>query len=187
MKYKEIGVESSYRQNNLGLVLYEFVLEKKPYKIVEFGTLNGYSAIAMAMALHELGRGKLISYDLWDKYPYKHGSFNTVKSYIYSYGLQDFIKLRRKDLNIWLNRPERFDLLHIDISNTGDIINLVYQKLHTKVKKGASVLFEGGSGERDGVEWMIKHHKKPIADLGDRYEIIDGRFPSVSRLLLEQV
>ena len=94
MNYKNPNVESSYNENNIGQTLYDLVLELKPKKIIEFGTLNGYSAISMAMALHEIGEGgKIICYDLWDSYPYKHSTIEKTKSFINELSLLDFIEL----------------------------------------------------------------------------------------------
>ena len=80
MKYTNPNVKSSYQENNLGKVLYDYILQTKPKKIIEFGTLYGYSAIAMAMAIDELDNdGKIVCYDLWDKYPYTHSVIEETK------------------------------------------------------------------------------------------------------------
>ena len=91
MKYSNPKVPSSYRENNLGKTLYNYVLDHKPKLIIEFGSLHGYSAIAMGMALHELGEGKLISYDLWDQYKWKHGNKTLAEEIIKGYKLDPFI------------------------------------------------------------------------------------------------
>lgn len=57
MKYTNPDIESSYRDNDLGRTLYDLVLKYKPKKIVEHGILFGYSTVAMAQALDELGGG----------------------------------------------------------------------------------------------------------------------------------
>lgn len=57
--YKNIDIESSYKKNDLGKTLYDLVIKYKPFNLIEFGSLYGYSTIAMAMALRDLGRGKL--------------------------------------------------------------------------------------------------------------------------------
>lgn len=183
MKYKNPNVESSYHQNDIGLTLYNLVLELKPKKIVEFGTLNGYSAICMGMALHEIGFGKIYCYDLWDEYKYKHTTIDFAKKNIKEYGLEDYVELNQ--MNIWDWGDYDFDLLHIDISNDGDIIKKLCDKIGgyiSDTKK--TVIFEGGSEERDNIEWMLKYDKKPINDIKKEipYEVINKNFPSLSIL-----
>lgn len=176
MKYKNPNIESSYRENDIGRTLYHFVLNNKPKKIIEFGTLNGYSAVAMAMALHELGEGKIICYDLWDKYQFKHTTRESTQKTIDDLGLTDFVELREGDFYSW--EPEDFDLAHLDISNNGDTIKDAKERLI-----GGIVLFEGGSEERDNVEWMIKYDKPRISKCGIDYKVIDSDFPSLSQIV----
>lgn len=183
MKYINPNVESSYKANNIGKTLYELVIQIKPLKIVEFGTLNGYSAISMAMALHELDNGgKIVCYDLWESYKYKHSTIEKTKQNIKNYSLTNFIELRQ--MNIWDWPVEDFDLLHLDVSNDGKIISDIYYKLFDKIKSKSVVIFEGGSEERDRVEWMVKHNKTPINSIKPKieYTILNNNFPSISKL-----
>lgn len=175
MRYENPNIESSYRANNLGETLYEVVLDFKPKKIIEFGTLNGYSAVAMAMALDKLGRGKIKCYDLWTTYPHKHTSMQDCESNIRAYGLENYIELHYG--NFWDWEVEEADLIHIDLSNDGDIIERVVEKL--KGFKGR-IIFEGGTKERDEVEWMKKYNKKPILQADITYEVLNPDFPSIS-------
>ncbi len=185
MKYQNPKIESSYRENDLGKTLYEQVLKYKPKKVVEFGALFGYSTIAMAMALHELGQGKIVSYDLWDKYPHTHSTKNNTQKNIDLYGLSEYVTLKQGDLIEWLKDPEEFDMMHIDISNKGDIIKMVFNTIKSHIKKGKIILFEGGSKERDNVEWMKKYKCKKISGCSAPYKIINSRFPSLSMLTLK--
>lgn len=183
MVYNNPKVDSSYKENNLGKTLYDYVLLNKPKKIIEFGTLNGYSAISMAMALHELrSGGKIICYDLWDRYQYKHSSIENTKKNIDSYGLLDYIELKELDFNDW--KVEDFDLLHLDISNDGNTIIDLINKCG-KLNINQSIIFEGGTIERDRVEWMDKYNKKPITSIrnvGISYNILNENFPSISQI-----
>lgn len=182
MKYSNPKVASSYRIHDLGRVLYDIVLELKPKKIVEFGTLHGYSAIAMAMALHKLKDGHIISYDLWDKYEYydknHHGSKGQVQDDIDKYKLTEYITLADGDFKNCIAEP--FDLLHVDINNDGKVIqDLAFKTRH----KEGLVIFEGGSRERDLVPWMQKYNRPPMQSCGVKYEVIDERYPSLSKLI----
>lgn len=182
MTYTNPDIESSYRENNLGKTIYETILELKPNTVIEFGCLYGYSTVAIATALKDLGRGKLICYDLWDEYQYKHTTLSHTQQNIEKYGLTKYVEFIKKDYNEWLDSPERFDLLHLDISNTGDTILKTYESLKHFVNSGSVILFEGGTEERDNVEWMIKYGARPINSVKDvvNYKILNPAFPSLS-------
>lgn len=173
--YKTVEIESSYRENDLGKTLYDLVMELKPKTIIEFGTLNGYSAVAMAQALRDLGAGHIISYDLWDLYKHKHGVRSLVQDEIDRLGLSKYITLETGDFKHWQGDA---DLVHVDISNDGETIKMLKSKGIT-----GTVIFEGGSVERDRVQWMTKYNKPPIRSSGVRFDVIDERFPSISKLI----
>jgi predicted O-methyltransferase YrrM len=184
MKYKNPNIESSYRDNDIGKTLYDLVIELKPKNIVEFGTLNGYSAISMGMALHELGGGKIICYDLWDLYKYKHTTIESTQKNIDEYGLSEYIELHQKDIKDF--NDFEFDLLHIDISNDGDTIEYVYELVKDYlIKNNKTMIFEGGSIERDNIEWMVKYNKRPIVDIikNIQYKVLNNNFPSLSIII----
>ena len=177
MKYTNPPVPSSYRMNDLGETLYNIVLNLKPKRIVEFGTLHGYSAIAMGMALHELGEGEVVTHDIFNAYAFKHGSKENIIEAIKDLGLEKFVRVEEGDFNGWDGKD--FDLAHIDISNTGETLRKLKQKV---AGSDGVVLFEGGSKQRDQVQWMTKYNKQPMQSCGIMYEVVDDRFPSLSIL-----
>ena len=186
MEYNNPNIESSYRENDLGKVLYDYILQTQPKIIIEFGTLYGYSAACMAMALDELNNGgKIICYDLWEKYPYKHSIIEKTKQNLEKYNVSQYVEFRELNFKEWI--PEDFDLLHVDISNDGNTILELGVKCLSQIKQGKHVLFEGGSVERDNVEWMIKYNKQPINSIKSviNYTIVDEKFPSISKLELK--
>ena len=180
--YKEPDIPSPYKKNNLGKSLYEVVMDLKPKKIVEFGVLYGYSTISMAEALKALNQGKIFAYDLWDDFSGEHTTIDVAQKNINDYQVAELVTLGKKDLADWLLEPEPFDLVHIDVLNTGDTIVAAYKGLEEMLKKGSAILFEGGTLERDLVDWMIKGHKTPMNIVKDDigYEVIDVRFPGLS-------
>jgi predicted O-methyltransferase YrrM len=183
MKYVNPNIESSYRENNLGKVLYDYVIATQPKLIIEFGTLYGYSAACMAMALDELNNGgKIICYDLWEKYPYKHSVIDKTKQNLEKYNVSNYVEFKELDFKDWI--PQDFDLLHLDISNDANTIADLRTKCCTQLTQGKHILFEGGSIERDSVEWMRKYNKQPINSIRPfiQYEIIADKFPSISKL-----
>lgn len=173
--YENPEIESSYRKNDIGRTLYELVLDMKPKKIVEFGSLNGYSAICMAQALRNIGKGVIESYDLWGKYEFTHSTIDEARRNARLYDVQDYIEFKYGD--IFLFDRTDWDLMHVDISNDGDKLLKIAQKFKDH---SGTIIFEGGSEARDNVEWMLKYKKKPIRSPGMRYDILNPEFPSLS-------
>ena len=119
MPYLNHNIPSSYYKNDIGKTLYNTVLTMNPTWIIEFGTLHGYSAVAMAQALRDLDSDAVIMcHDLWQKYPYKHTSMEKTQYTIDKLGLTKYIELVELDFYNWTPYP--FDLMHFDISNTRD-------------------------------------------------------------------
>ena len=48
------------------------------------------------------------------------------------------------------------------------------------------MIFEGGTEERDNIEWMLKYNKTPINSIKEEinYVVLNESFPSVSKVLL---
>jgi predicted O-methyltransferase YrrM len=178
----KVEIESSYLANDLGAVLRLVVLAYAPKKIVEFGVYHGYSTVHMAQGLRTLGEGHIDAYDLWDLYEYNHTTMNIAQQNIDAYGVGDLVTLRQANYYEWLENPTEFDMLHIDISNNGDIIEQTLTKLAPQIDNGSIVVFEGGSVERDNVQWMREFNKRPINPLLKKFEfrILDHQFPSIS-------
>jgi len=177
-----VDIESSYRENHLGRTLHQLVLAMKPDLIVEFGVLYGYSSICMALALQKLGHGRIIACDLWNDYAYKHGDPSIVNKNLKQYGVEDYVELHHVDFNEWLADPTSFDLLHVDISNDGSTYQQAFGALKDRLDKGAVLVMEGGTAERDQVEWMKLYGKVPIERVKEEvgYEILDPAFPALS-------
>ena len=176
--YRQPDVYSSYRKNNIGQTLYDIVTKLKPKKIIEIGVLEGYSTISMAQALKDLDEGGIIySYDLFENYQYRNCAMDDVWDNVNKYGVQKHVRLHYKSFDEWLTDMYDFDLLHLDISNDGDIISKIHNKYPNQ-----KVIFEGGSVERDNIEWMIKYKKTKITEVQEscKYKIINDAFPSLS-------
>ena len=175
-------IESSYYSNDIGKTIYEWVLKVKPTKVIEFGCLYGYSTVAIGLALKHLGKGKLKCYDLFENYQYKHSTIQQTMENVKKYGVEDYVEFIEMDYYEWLSNPEDFDLMHLDISNAGDTILNTYNALKDKINNGSVILFEGGSEERDNVEWMVKYKTTTINLVKQQtnYKVINSNFPSLS-------
>jgi hypothetical protein len=182
-------IPSSYSENNIGQQLKEIILTYKPKKVVEFGVLNGYSTIHMAQALKEIGEGYVYAYDLWEKYPYRHSTKEKVLENLKKYKVENYVSLEDGDIFEWIEKKENFDLIHVDISNDGEKIQKIYNSLRAnKNSKNSIILFEGGTKERDQIEWMVKYNKEKIYPLLESgqvpYKIISEKFPGLSMVII---
>lgn len=174
-------MESSYNKTKLEYedIFKTLVFMIKPKKIVEFGILNGYSLNAFLQNCDS--KCEIEAYDIFDDFIGNSANkdkikkkFKEYKNLKVEYG--DFYKkyLEFNDNNI--------DILHIDIANDGDVYKFCIDNYLCKVKKGGLIILEGGSKERDNVEWMKKYNKKSICEyLGEidlDYIVLD-KFPSI--------
>ena len=81
-----------------------------------------------------------------------------------------------------MDNPTPFDLLHVDISNTGDILIDIKEKLGKFIDNGSIVVFEGGGQVRDKVEWMDKYEATKMFPLREKlnYKVIRNDYPTLS-------
>ena len=175
------NIKSSYSKNQLHRELYSYVMGRNPKVVIEFGCLEGYSTVTIAKALKDLDNGgKLIAFDLWEKYKYKAGNRELVEKNLSRSNLRSIVELGSMDFFSFLENPIDFDLLHLDISNDGEIIEKTIESLKNHLERGSNIIFEGGSKERDNEEWMIKYNKKPINSIKYDYKVLTNKWPSMS-------
>jgi predicted O-methyltransferase YrrM len=176
--YVNPEIESSYKYNNLGKTLYDYVRYEKPDVVIDFGVLDGYSTVALALGCKENGKGKVKVYDLFEDYEFNHSQLERLVKNLKEYGLIDWVEIEKKNFFDWVKDPEPFGLLHLDISNTGDIIDLLIP-----LKDKGTILFEGGTDQRDHVGWIQKYNKKPINQTKAEFVVVNPLFPSISKLI----
>ena len=164
-------MRSSYKENNYGGVLRALIMAHLPRLVVECGVLDGYSTyhIAHALRFNDAKRGvssKFISYDLWENYPFKHGQFKEVATMLRENGLLNkYANLHYGDAFVAAGNwdDNMVDFLHMDISNDGDILKRTLKVWGPKMTRGGIIAFEGGSVERDKVDWMKEYNREPIS------------------------
>jgi predicted O-methyltransferase YrrM len=146
----------------------------KPQVCVELGTYAGFSAFCIGQALLDNMRGTLDCYDLWEQYPYNHVSKQDALNNLV--GLP--IKLHSTDaFEVFKLYPDNsVDFMMVDISNDGSTYLRILEDWFPKLTVGATVLLEGGSKERDEVEWMKKYNKVPIQSVLHKSVIADGYY-----------
>jgi len=165
----EIEMRSSYIQNNYGPIFERTAQIFLPHKVVELGVLDGYSTLWLARGAKrameiDKHRMHINAYDLWEDYQYKHGSMQKVQAMLEEEGVSEYVTLHKKDaFKVYLDYQDHsVCLLHVDISNNGDVFNRIVEQWNDKLTYGGMILFEGGSEERDKVGWMLEYGKDPI-------------------------
>jgi len=125
-------MRSSYIENNYGDVFYRNVVTYRPRVVVELGVLDGYSTLHIAKGLKYVKEfynepGHLYAYDLFDDYEFNHGNQEEVQSMLEKEGVAEYVTLEKEDaFNVYTKyKPESVELLHVDLSNTGDIVDQI--------------------------------------------------------------
>ena len=73
-------------------------------------------------------------------------------------------------LNILNIEKNSLDFVHIDISNDGSVYEWAFEIFLLKLSPGGILILEGGTEERDSVEWMSKYNKPPIQAVIERFK-----------------
>jgi predicted O-methyltransferase YrrM len=176
-------MRSSYKESNFGDLLYSLVLISKPVILVELGVLDGYSTSHIAKAVKLLNEqfnivSKLSAFDLFEDYQYKHGDKEDVLRMLRDSNVDKYVNLLKGDAykvnDIFADNSIEF--LHVDISNTGKVIKDIISIWHLKLKERAVVCIEGGSDERDNIEWMRKYNMSPIKKELETNELINKNY-----------
>ncbi len=157
-------MRSSYISRGYGHLLKALTLVSGPGVCVEVGLLDGYSMLIIGEAIRRSGQGHLYAYDLFEDYPYTHATYDAIADRITRFNLDKVVTLRRNDA---IAAAADFDdltlaMVHIDISNTGEIVRQAIEAWDSKLKPGGLLLFEGGSPLRDEVGWMKTFNRKAI-------------------------
>ena len=161
-------MQSSYSEKiNYGNIFSIITFLKNPKKIVEFGILNGYSLKEFAESANL--DCIIEAYDIFDDFTGNHANkdsllktFNQYSNVKIDYG--DFYK------KIYDFKDNSIDILHIDIANNGDVYQFVFENYINKMTQNSIIILEGGSIERDNIEWMNKYNKTKIEYVLDKYK-----------------
>ncbi|MBI4456221.1 MAG: class I SAM-dependent methyltransferase [Acidobacteria bacterium] len=153
---------SSYKIRGYDYFFYALTRVLKPVRCVEIGVLQGFSLLTIASALRDNGIGLVEGFDLFEKYPFRNERFDVVTERLRGFGLHQWAKIYRVDAFEVHDRYQAVDLLHVDISNDGEVYRKLFNQWAGKVAK--AIIFEGGSSKRDEIPWMAQYHKHPITE-----------------------
>ena len=172
-------MRSSYKNSdiNYGEIFELLNGVNRPFNILEIGILDGYSLENLAKNKN----AKILAFDIFDEFNGNHASkefilnkFQDYKNVKIEYG--DFYELYKNFNN------EFFNIIHIDIANCGSVYEFALEHYLPKLVPGGFLIMEGGSKERDNVEWMKKYNKKSIGLVLETKKnyITLGKIPSIT-------
>lgn len=184
-------MRSSYKNYDLnyGELIQTILYLNQPKTILEIGILDGYSLMNFINAT-DSSLTKIKAYDIFEKFNGNHSHeasiremFKNNENVEINYG--DFYEVHKT-----INNRE-LDLIHIDIANNGDTYEYAIEHYLPKLAENGIMLLEGGSKERDEVEWMIKYNKPKIYPILEKYTKIYnikniGRLPSLTLISKNQ-
>lgn len=176
-------MKSSYKSNiDFGEIISTITFLKKPKHIVEIGILEGYS---LSKFIENSSKQTSIdTYDIFDKF---NGNCANKQDILNKFNKFSNVNIKEGDFyDIHKLYPDKsIDILHVDIANNGDVFEYVFTHYIDKISENGVIVLEGGSEQRDEVEWMIKYNKPKITPViekyNDKYYIkVIGEYPSIT-------
>jgi|UniRef100_A0A6C0CWL7 predicted O-methyltransferase YrrM len=152
----------------------------KPKNILEIGILDGYSLELFAKYNTNT---KIKAYDIFEEFNGNHPDKEKLLTYFKDYTNVSINYGNFYELYNTLNST--YDIIHIDIANNGDVYEYAIENYLSKLNNNGILLLEGGSKERDRVEWMKKYSKPQIQPVLCKYKndyniLTIGTVPSVT-------
>lgn len=158
------NIKSSYKENHYNKIFQSICFSLNPTRVVEFGILEGYSLDCFVNYTQDC---LIDANDLFDEFPYNAANYEFVKSKYEQYSNVNIYKRDFYD-SVKYYDDLSIDILHIDIANNGDTFEFAIQNYLPKIR-GVMIL-EGGSEDRDNVEWMNKYDKPKIQPVLKKYQ-----------------
>jgi len=157
-------IKSSYKEYHYNKIFQSLCFAINPTKIVEFGILEGYSLDCFVNYTQDC---QIDANDLFDDFPYNAADYDFV---VDKYKDCSNVKIYKRDFykSVDVYEDNSIDILHIDIANNGDTFEFAIQNYLPKVR--GVMIMEGGSHERDNIEWMQKYNKTKIAPILKKYD-----------------
>ena len=152
-------MKSSYSQNKYSNLFKAICFAINPKRIVEFGILEGYSLMSFVTACNR--QTEIFAYDIFDEFPYNAANLLNIKNKFKNF---NNVKIEKRNFygSEHLFKSNSIDIIHIDIANNGKVFKYVFENYIDKLTNEGICILEGGSNQRDNVEWMKKYNKEKI-------------------------
>ena len=172
-----IYMNSSYNNKvTFGDILNAIVFTLNPKKIVEVGILEGFS---LKRFVESSNKDTIIhAYDIFEEFNGNHAKKDKLVELFKDY---DKVSINYGDFYEVHKNISDVDIIHIDIANNGDVYEYAIKHYLPKLSDQGVMIMEGGSKQRDNVEWMIKYNKPKIQPVIQKYNLkVIGTFPSIT-------
>ena len=150
MGLKKVHKGWQYPEDYLNF-LYTLIKDIKPKKIVEIGTRYGDTSMVMASALKD-SKSIIKTYD------------QTISEHINKNiklnNFEDVIFFKQQNFNNWLDNPEDFDVLYVDVDNTYEKIYHLKENKFIK-KQNKLVIFEAARFSKEDTNIIFESKFKP--------------------------
>jgi len=171
-------MKSSYRLNSYSDIFKSLCELYKPKSILEIGILDGYSLKSFVENVPV--ETDIVAIDLFEMYKFRNSEKSKIEK---KFKKNKNVTILQEDFYEFYKVSSDFDLVHIDISNDGDIYEFAIKNYFPITNK--ALILEGGSQERDSVEWMVKYNKREInpflKQISHTYSVeITEEFPSLT-------
>lgn len=161
-------MKSSYNTHNYKHIFRYYASLIKSPTIVEIGILDGYSLSALSEGADTHAR--IFAYDLFNQYPYNSANYNKI---VDKFKDDDRVTINNGNFYDPIDIPNQTDILHVDISNTARTYKFCIEKYWNQLSDNGVCIMEGGSSDRDSVDWMLKYNMPPIKPYLDSLQDID--------------
>ena len=158
---------SYYNKVDYSDILKTITFMQNPNQIIEFGILDGLSLKAFADNSDK--NCKINAFDIFNEFNGNSANKEKLDKYFSNYEnvFINYGDYHKEYKNI---EDNSIDIIHIDIANNGDVIEFAFENYINKLSENGIFIFEGGSKERDEVEWMNKYNKKKINPIFEKYK-----------------
>jgi len=168
---------------NFGDLIKTLTFQINPKLIVEFGILNGFSLKCFVDTCKSSCSIK--AYDIFEEFQGNGANYDDIITKFKNY---NNIEIGKLDFYEGYKQFEdnSIDILHIDIANNGDVYEFTIDNYMSKISNNGIIILEGGSVERDNVDWMIRYNKTKINPyvcelINKKYDIlIIDKIPSIT-------
>ena len=177
-------MKSSYTNNiNFGDLLSSITFLQKPQRIVEVGILEGFSLTKFVESTNI--DTTIDAFDIFEDFNGNHAKRKQIEEKFKEFpnvliNKEDYYKVTT------LYEKDSIDLFHIDVANNGDVYRYAFEEYMPKLTENGILILEGGSEQRDNIEWMNKYNKPKIQPVIKEYQekgfeiTVIGEMPSLT-------
>ena len=133
------------------LMLYEFVLERRPDKVLEIGVQNGQSTKTILMALKRIGKGKLVSIDHKRRHGILDEEYPDLKEYWHFIQGSSHSPESLQAAKDALEEGELYDMFFIDGDHKMPGVKQDFDEYSELVKPGGIILLHDITNQNEDV------------------------------------